>query len=67
LGQDATTRAVLFYSSCDPLGTNWVGGQIFAIQPDGSGLRQITEMRGIVREEGTSIGEFPGPAIFSSP
>jgi hypothetical protein len=67
LGQDANTQAVLFYSSCDPLGTNPRGGQIFAMQPDGSDLRQLTETRGLVIEsDGTIIGEFPGPIVLSS-
>jgi hypothetical protein len=68
LGQDAGTQALLFYSSCDPLGTNPQGGQIFAVRPDGSDLRQLTTARGLVTEaDGTVSGELPGPAVFSSP
>jgi len=66
LGQDATTQAVLFYSSCDPLGSNANSGQIFAMRPDGTDLRQLTHTRGLITEaDGTVIGEFPGPFAFS--
>jgi hypothetical protein len=58
--QDPRSRAVVFYSNCDPLGTNPNGEQIFAMQPDGSGLRQLTESRGLVREaDGTYSAELP--------
>jgi hypothetical protein len=67
LGQDVRTQAMLFYSSCDPLGTNPNGGQIFAMRPDGADLRQLTNARGLVTEAGgTVIGELPGPFGFSS-
>jgi hypothetical protein len=67
VGQDARTQAFLFYSSCDPLGTNPQGGQIFAMRPDGSDLRQLTDTRGLVTAaDGTVIGEFPGPFVLSS-
>jgi hypothetical protein len=33
------TKAVVFQSSCDPLGANHYGGQLFAMRADGSGLR----------------------------
>jgi hypothetical protein len=63
--QDPRSRAVIFYSSCDPLGTNPNGAQIFAMQPDGSGLRQLTDSRGLVREaDGTYSGELPGPWAY---
>ena len=56
---------MIFYSSCDPLGTNPNGAQIFAMQPDGSGLRQLTDSRGLVREaDGTYSGELPGPWAY---
>jgi hypothetical protein len=68
VGQDAERRAMLFYSSCNPLGTNPEGGQFFAMRPDGPDLRQLTTARGLVTEtDGTVIGELPGPAVFSSP
>jgi hypothetical protein len=67
IGQDATTQTLLFYSSCDPLGTNPKGGQIFAMRSDGSDLHQLTNTRGLITEpDGTVTGEFPGPFAFSS-
>ncbi len=59
--QDPHSRALLFYSDCDPLGTTPNGTQIFATQPDGTGLRQLTNSRGLVREaDGTYSGETAG-------
>jgi len=63
LFQDRRNRSLVFYSDCDPLGTNPNGGQLFAIQPDGSGLRQLTDSRGLVFEDGW-IGELPGPWAY---
>ena len=63
--QDPTSRTLLFYSDCDPLGTNPNGGQIFAMQPDGSGLRQLTDSRGLVHEApGAYSGSIPGPWAY---
>jgi hypothetical protein len=65
LWQDPGSRAVLFHSNCDPFGTNPNGGQVFAIQPDGSGLRQLTDSRGLVKEgPGAYTGELPGPWAY---
>jgi hypothetical protein len=45
--QDPVTRSLVFASNCDPFGTNPnPGGQIFAMHPDGTGLRQLTHSRG---------------------
>jgi len=46
--QDAVAGSIFFMSSCDPLGQNPLGWQIFAIQPDGSDLRQVTSASGVV-------------------
>jgi hypothetical protein len=63
--QDPWSRTLIFYSNCDPLRTNPNGAQVFAIQPDGSGLRQLTDSRGLVREaDGTYSGELPGPWAY---
>ena len=36
-------------------------GQMFSVLPDGSGLRQLTDSRGLVEaDDGTFIGELPG-------
>jgi len=65
VGQDPRSRTLVLYSDCDPLGTNPNGAQIFAMQPDGSGLRQLTDSRGLVFEsDGTIIGELPGPWAY---
>jgi hypothetical protein len=41
------------------------GAQIFAMQPDGSGLRQLTNSRGLVKEaDGTYSSELPGPVAY---
>jgi hypothetical protein len=65
---DVITGSLVFGSSCDPLGTNRTGGgQFFAIHPDGSGLRQLTETQGIVENPDRSIDvELPGPLSVSS-
>ena len=63
--QDPWSRSLIFYSNCDPLGTNPNGAQIFTMRPDGSGLRQLTESRGLVKEaDGTYSGELPGPFAY---
>jgi hypothetical protein len=56
----------MFASSCDPFGQNLVGGQVFAMHPDGSGLRQVTHYRGMqTGSDGTLTVELPGPIAFS--
>jgi hypothetical protein len=64
---DRITGSYEFGSNCDPFGTNPNGGeQFFAMRTDGSGLRQLTQTRGIVREaDGTIEVEMPGP--FAAP
>jgi hypothetical protein len=52
--QNPDTGTIYFRSTCDPLGQNPYGAQIFAMQPDGSGLRQLTDARGLFfAEDGT--------------
>jgi hypothetical protein len=67
--QDPVTRTIVFQSSCDPLGTTPNGGsQIFAMRPDGSRLRQLTDTRGVVRgTDGSLTMELPGPWAYSAP
>ena len=66
--QDPVTRSVVFQASCDPLGTNPMGGQIFAMRPDGSGLRQLTDAAGLSgnRADGTLSAEVVGPFAYSA-
>jgi hypothetical protein len=62
LRQNPRTRTLVFYSTCDPFGTNPNGGQIFAIEPDGTGLRQLTDPAGpVTRPDGTVTKQLPGP------
>ncbi len=59
---DPVTGWVTFYSSCSPFDTNPYGGQIFTMRADGSGLRQLTDTRGVTAEAaGTLTVELPGP------
>ena len=65
--QDPVTGTIVFYSSCNPFGTNPNGGQLFAVRPDGSGLRQLTHARGFVSEpDGTVAVQLPGPYGYSA-
>jgi hypothetical protein len=65
---DRVTGTVLFGSSCDPVGRNPFGDQLFAMRPDGSGLRQLTATRGMTTDpDGTIHVELPGPAAYTSP
>jgi len=63
---DKVTGTLLFGSSCDPVGSNPFGDQIFAMRRDGSGLRQLTATRGItVDPDGTVRVELPGPFAYA--
>jgi hypothetical protein len=65
LAQDPLTQQLIFYSNCNPLGTNPDGGQIFAMNSDGTALVQLTDARGLVTEpDGTVLGELPGPEAY---
>jgi hypothetical protein len=49
------------------LGTNPNGGQVFAMRPDGSRLRQLTDTRGlVVGADGSVTANLPGPWAYSS-
>ena len=63
--QDPVTRTVLFSSSCRPgvPGLFNVGNELFAMRPNGSGLRQLTHTRG--RVPGAQV--VPGPWAYSAP
>lgn len=65
--QDPVTGTVVFYSSCDPFGTNPAGGQIFAMHPNGSRLRQLTHTGAMVTHaDGSLVVELPGPWSYAS-
>jgi cysteine-rich repeat protein len=66
--QDPVTNAVIFASNCDPFSTNPNGAQLFAMQPDGHVLRQLTDAVGFVTNPDGSIRvELPGPFAYSAP
>ncbi len=59
---------MLFQSSCDPVGANPFGAQVFAMRPDGTGLRQLTNARGTTTDpDGTVHVELSGPAAYAFP
>jgi hypothetical protein len=64
---DSVTGTVVFYSACDPFHTGRFASQIFAMRPDGSGLRQITSARGTFTEDGKDKLELIGPHAYSAP
>ena len=65
--QDAATKAVVFDSACDPLGANQRGYQLFAIRPDGDGLRQLTDASGYkFNPDGSFRAEHAGPFAYSA-
>ena len=62
---DPATGTILIESSCDPFGLTPVSDQYFAMRPDGSGLRQLTNYRGMqVAPDGTITVELPGPTAY---
>jgi len=64
---DEATGTVLFSSSCDPVGANPFGEQIFAMRPDGSGLRQLTDARGMTEDPDGSVHvEVASPFAYQS-
>jgi hypothetical protein len=63
--QDARTGTLVFYSSCDPEGGVPTGGELYAMRPDGSGLRALTETRGVLTAADGAISvELPGPHAY---
>jgi hypothetical protein len=63
---DPITGTVLIKSSCDPVGGNPFGDQLFAMRLDGTGLRQLTNARGMTTDpDGTVHVEMPGPIAYS--
>jgi hypothetical protein len=61
---DPAADVLTFDASCNPpSGTNPSGAQFFAVRGDGSGLRQLTNYRGMqVAPDGTVTVELPGPS-----
>jgi hypothetical protein len=69
LVQDPVTRAIIFDTPLDPLRVGRVpNDQVFAISPDGGGLRQLTDVRGSTTDpDGTLRVEMPGPFAYPAP
>jgi len=66
VSRDLQSDALVFYSSCDPFGTNPYGSQVFVMRQDGTGLRQITETQGYSTDaSGAVTVELPFP--FAQP
>jgi hypothetical protein len=62
---DHRTETLMLSSSCDPLGGNPFGDQIFAMRADGTGLRQLTMARGMTTDpDGTVHVELAGPFAY---
>jgi hypothetical protein len=62
VSQEDLSRGHLFYSDCDPFVTNPGGSQVFAIDLDGSGLRQLTSTPATrTHPDGSFETEFVGP------
>jgi len=69
LPQNSVTGSIYFSSQCDPLGLNPNGTQLFAIQPDGTGLRQLTNLRGFVQVEdrNAEVETVGAPWAYAAP
>jgi hypothetical protein len=65
--QDLVTGTLLFDSNCDPLGLGAVSQQLYALRPDGSGLHQLSNYRGLTCDDGAVNVELPGPIAYSAP
>lgn len=68
VSDDPRTHELVFDSNCNPFGTNPNGEQIFAMRPDGSALRQLTQAPGgQVSADGVAEVEIVGPSAYSVP
>ena len=61
LSVDTQTDDLVFASSCNPLGANPYGFQVFAMHQDGTGLRQLTDARGFTVDGGVISFQLPYP------
>jgi len=62
---DARDGSVIFDSTCNAFGDTPYGQQVYAIRPDGTGLRQLTHTRGFIRGPNRSgTTELPGPWAY---
>jgi hypothetical protein len=65
--QNPHTGTIFFKSTCDPFGQNPNGWQLFAMQPDGSDLRQLTSAHGYVRGASHTVEVETVDAFWSAP
>jgi hypothetical protein len=65
--QDPVTETIVFDSGCDLLGTQGARYQIFAVRPNGDGLRQLTDASGVTSGPDGFRVELPGPFAYSAP
>src|SRR5262249_37227210 len=65
--QDRANHTIVLNSSCSPFGTNPNGYEVFAVRPDGTGLRQLTTTSGYrTFPDGSIEVENPGPTAYVS-
>jgi len=65
--QDPRTKTLVFNSNCAPFGSNPLGAQIFAMRPDGTRLRQLTNTAGARFEpDGAVEVEMVGHVEYST-
>jgi hypothetical protein len=63
----SVTKAIVFESTCDRFHVNPFGDQLFAMRPDGGGLRQLTDASGMTTNpDGSFRVELPGPYAYSA-
>jgi hypothetical protein len=66
--QDQVTGTIVFDSSCAAFDSSPVGQQVYAVRPDGSGLRRLTDYRGMtIDPDGAVNVELPGPIVYQAP
>jgi hypothetical protein len=64
-GHNLATDTVIFDSSCNPFGSNSFGEEIFVMNFDGTGMRQLTDFRGVMFEDSGAVSvEMPGPIAY---
>jgi hypothetical protein len=62
---DSVTASHVIVSTCDPFGAGHYGERVFALRPDGSGLRLLTDTRGFeTHADGSVTVEMTGPTSY---
>jgi len=60
------TGTIIFDSSCDPFGINPAGDHVFAMRPDGSRLRTLTDTKGFVSSPDSVTAELTAAWDYAS-